>query len=413
MLRRFGPALLVTLLVCSLGERARALPQDTSPVVVNADIPIPSNGSLLIQGSEAVPVVRVTASDGRVMFGTVLPRGPVFWMIWQYWAWVPDEPLPLGDYEVSFENSTEPSSQTITVGEPWVPSLPSVTFDLMPTGPSTSPMIVTCDDADPSDLITPRPFMVEVNIVSVVTEAIFADASPEHLGQLLFGMRPIAPEQISSFTLRPLADSTLSAHFFSEQDEYCVEIDAMDINTGVITTYETQHCVAGSELEITIPLGFQYDGMDLRELMLPGCPSPPMFTEPMWCRVNQDACAEPTAPESCSICPPLVVAPPDAGSAGTGAEAGTSGGTGGASGGTGGASGGAGGAGGSTASDAGQAPGSPTAGEAGADAEPSAKHVQACGCRIAGARTTSDAALQLGVLLIVLYLRLVCRHRGR
>jgi hypothetical protein len=268
-------------------DRAPELPP-RDPQVVSPGAPIPANGAILIESRDGLPVIAaVYDPTGARVEGTttlVSEQEPA------YYAWTPaGGELDVGRYWVELRNesgtalNSSVNVEIVAVVERTKPELtvsPSVSSF---TAPSARACCLTLqqDGLDHCALTEQQTF-------AQVDPGFSSTATVGTLNQFLFRVRAAesSAEPAMAAVFLPFgADAAL--RFAAAADEYCVEVDALDIATMEEHRYpDLDYCVAGASVDLgTTPI-------ELDDAFLAGvlCIRPPTGHEERWCEVNGDVC---------------------------------------------------------------------------------------------------------------------------
>jgi len=258
------------------------------PRVLSPGAPIPANGGILIESIDGVAVTAaVTSPTGTRVEGTTtllsMPDAA-------YFAWAPAAELGLGEYWVELRNesgSSLDSTSSVEIAaaadraKPMLAISPSVSTL---TAPSERACCLTLSqDGLDHCALTEQQTFAQVDLGLSSTETV------SKLNQFLFRVRVAegnAPPNAPA-AFRPFGASA-ALNFEAAADEYCLEVDALDIVTLEEHRYpDLDHCVAGSSVRVgTTPV-------ELDDEFLAGdlCVRPPVGHEERWCEVNAGACA--------------------------------------------------------------------------------------------------------------------------
>jgi hypothetical protein len=356
-----------------------------SPFLVYPGMPVPAGGALLISSpTTAMPIVSVAPVSSQMLVpGTLSKLGT-------FWVWKPTQGLGAGQYYVHLSNPNPPVPAvvatvpaTLTVIEaPIAP--PSLTGSLAVKADRKTTASACCTKVPGFAEPPAGCFPVETTVqASVIPSLALVDPAPS-TSQFLFALRPAGSSADPPFQRWPPGPA-----FFHEQaEQYCVDVLALDINTGAVHRYDelTARCLPHGGLE---PIGRFVEPVDAG-LDRSICPLPPAELAWRWCMLNGAACAADRAAAGCvgygHVCrdEPLPAPPPRtfSGAAG-GAARGMSG--------------------------AGGVPG-----EAGSAAstglQPTPNGAHASGCSLASARSATPAPAWLALIALILVRRCTSRR---
>lgn len=267
--------------------------------VVNGGAGIPVGGGVLIQsGAGTPPIVEVanSATPTTTLGGTLTQID-----FTSYWVWVPTVPLTAGssytvrlsspDLGISGVVNTFAAVAAITIARPTVTTEPSV------SSVSETNSFACCRSLQSGFLNDSSCFPAEQRR-SVMLDPGFTTADPAVLlNQFVFRMG--AGTGLAAGAA-PYAWSSLSPLWFSVQaEEYCFELEALDIVARTVFTYEDlDSCAEHGELA---ELGISAVEPGPAELDHLVCQAPPTQYEEEWCELNEDPCAEDAMATACGL----------------------------------------------------------------------------------------------------------------
>lgn len=273
-----------------------------APFLVNPSSPVPANGGLLIGTGDSFSVPQITVSNtstpGVTIGGTTTLLGG------QLWVWVPSAPAAPGTYSVNMSvpdggGGFFTSSATVTVTEAWTPALPQID-----TAPSASWIGQLSSSACCQTWI--QGFGLDFGNCFATQQVGTIELSPgltspvplAHVNQFLYRVRP-AGSAADLFAFAGWgAQSVLS--FSVQAEEYCFEIDVMNITTQEVTTLAdlAGNCAPHGELDELGTTTIEPDASSLGHL---ACNAPPDGYEETWCDLNEGACAEAPNAQGCQV----------------------------------------------------------------------------------------------------------------
>ena len=282
--RRSWQALLALALVLASGAPALA----DEPVVLSPGAPIPANGAILIESRDGSPVIAAVfdATGAKVEGTTTLLNMQVP----AYFTWLPASgELDVGRYWVELRNE----GGTAVGGSSQVEVVAAVerTKPVLTVSPTVSTFTATSARACCLTLLVDgldHCALTEQQTFAQVDPGFSSTETVATLNQFLFRVRaaegsvePALPPVFLPF----VADAAL--RFEVAADEYCLEVDALDIATMEEHSYpDLDHCVDGSGVTVgTTPI--ELDDTFLASQM---CIRPPVGREERWCEVNGDVC---------------------------------------------------------------------------------------------------------------------------
>lgn len=285
-----------------LAPSARALADDPGrpampqlPRVLSPGAPIPANGGILIESGDRTLVTAVVSdSTGALVEGTTTLLST---RLASYFAWKPTGELSVGTYSVELRDGGGTSlDDGISIEVIAATDRASPVLALSPSVSAlTEPVAHACCltvNEDGVDHCT----VTEQQTLAQVDPGLSSTATVGELNQFLFRVRAavgsVSP-MVSSVFLPFGANAAM--RFDTADDEYCMEIDLLDIVTMEQHKYpDLVGCVASSSVSVgTSPV-------ELTDAFLTDalCVRPPVGHEARWCEVNGDACSD-AATERC------------------------------------------------------------------------------------------------------------------
>lgn len=269
--------------------------------VLNAGAGIPVNGALLIyvaSGGSATPIVEVAASATP---STTIGGTMTMFMGTQYWVWMPSAPLVEGstyqvrvsapDLGIVGNTDTFEVVPAITIARPMISTAPSASFR------SETSNSACCRSLFGGVLSDTSCFPSEQRS-SIMLEPGFSSMDPAVLlNQFMFriGSAGFAAAQ-GSLGMWPNLYANL---FYDQAAEYCFELEAIDIISGTVFTYEDlERCAPHGELP---ELGISSIEPGAAELDRLVCHAPPEQYKDQWCDINEDPCAEDQMATACGL----------------------------------------------------------------------------------------------------------------
>jgi hypothetical protein len=267
--------------------------QRPAPVALNIGSPLPAHGGIVIRtpyNASTVVELRAAGATSTAIEGQLTALGP-------YWIWRALEPLAPGTYSLTLGGppsgdifASSSSSYTLNVIESWQPEVPS--FTSMPTPRSIETAIETaCCRVLSSDALVDGPLCpaTTASFQAIVTTNLMSAAPPEQRDQFLYRARAAGvPADPEDMLFHPTGGA--AAALFTEQaDEYCFEVDAIDIVSLEIHTNIAvePRCVAHGELP-----DFEAHAVEVADAALhrSACSAPPVGFEARWCALNELEC---------------------------------------------------------------------------------------------------------------------------
>jgi len=248
---------------------------------------VPQNGALPIEAFTEHPMVEVVDENGTGVPGMlhragVSEHGEIL-------AWVPNAPLAIGTITVTLRSLYEtvpPRVHRVRVTAPFPNALPPIDMDVSASlivRPEIRECCLGVPGGPPNGCFATR----RESYVTVSPGFTSPVPSP-FLDQYLFRIQP-APGSVDGegTELFMPFEQVDAASFFQTADEYCLQVDALNIATQAISTYAFTACTEGvhglvASLELNVALdNLEYDA----------CPLPPDSQADVWCGVNADLCS--------------------------------------------------------------------------------------------------------------------------
>jgi hypothetical protein len=257
------------------------------PQVLSPGAPIPANGGILIESSDGSTVVAVvTDPTGALVEGTtrlVSKQEAAFF------AWRPAGELGLGAHWIDLRN--ESGSSLNSAFEVEIVAATARAKPELAVSPSISTVVTPSAHAcclTSNQAFTDHCALSQQQTLAQLDPALASTETISALNQFLFRVRVAegtpAPQVAKAFL--PFG-SNAALYFEAAADEYCIEIDAIDIVTLEEHSYpDLDHCVARSNVAVgTMPIAL--DGEFFADER---CVFPPPGHEEQWCEVHGDDC---------------------------------------------------------------------------------------------------------------------------
>jgi hypothetical protein len=296
---------IVALTLCAAPAVVRAVPIQAiaappRPIanLVNAIAAIPANGALLIewvgnnQGltADAVTMI-VTDAAGQTVPGTLR-------MLERYWFWTPTQPFtPGATYSVQVMAGTVGTSNVTPIS-------------ILSARASLRPPLVNMLTAQRTDTTLEQQcctalagfpyhssgcFPTKTQGSILMTANLSSPASASELGQFVFRTGPAGMRSGAwQYGISP------RSIVFSEQAaQYCFQVEALELATGIIFKYDdlNPHCLALNGIDDLAPKAAPIDAKTVLDRTI--CQVPPMGLEAMWCKTNESICASDAALPGC------------------------------------------------------------------------------------------------------------------
>lgn len=266
--------------------------------VVNAGAGIPVNGGLLISagGMATTPLVVVSdvTTPTTTIGGTLTPLDGGI-----YWVWVPTTPLTVDrTYQVNLSSpefgvttSTFDVVAAITIARPTIESEPSASW----RGETSN--WAQCRTLIGSTLETSSNFPIEQR-ASIMLEPGFSTADPAVLlNQFVFliGTEEV-PAAMFGASVWP---SLLVSPLYNQAEEYCFNLEAIEIVSGTVHSYEDiERCAPHGDLKDLGTFPIEPGSVELDRVV---CHAPPDQYKDQWCDLNEDPCAEDDNETGCGL----------------------------------------------------------------------------------------------------------------
>jgi hypothetical protein len=267
-----------------------------TPRVLSPGAPIPANGGILIEAGEGSGVIAVVTNPrGEIVEGTttLLSSGEL-----SYYAWTPAGELGLGAHWVDLRNEGGGSvdMMLIEIVEAADRVLPVLT--LSPSiAAFTAPSARACCTT-PSAPETDHCALSEQQTLARIDPGLSSMDTVGTLNQFLYRFRPaegsVAPTEAAIFRA---FGGTAALYYEADADEYCFEVDVLDI-----MTMEEHHqaelggCIASSSVQ----LGTMQIELEAEFLADERCFQPPSGHEEQWCEANAGDCSHDLTP-ACAL----------------------------------------------------------------------------------------------------------------
>jgi hypothetical protein len=258
---------------------------------------VPSNGALpIVTFDGSHPVVTVTDPTGAVLTGLIhevgLSDGGIVL------AWVPSAPFMVGIHSVSLASpydATRVQVESVRVIAPFPSGLPPIRVEAsasLVVLPETRECCLGAPGGPPNGCFVTR----HESYVSV--EPGFTTPTPDALlNQYLFRLKP-APGSVpggADEIFMPF-EQVKAAGFYEPADEYCVQVETLNITTRMVDVYPLLACTTGVDALVGV---LEVDVPD-RQLAYEACPLPPDSQSAVWCGVNPNLCSRDN-PDACAI----------------------------------------------------------------------------------------------------------------
>jgi hypothetical protein len=266
--------------------------------VVNAGAGIPVGGGLLIYagGMGIAPIVQVSdaTTPTTTLGGTLTALDGEL-----YWVWEPTSPLTAGStYEVRLSTpdfgvrtSTFDVVATITIARPAIESSPSASWRGETNNWSCCRTLIggTLEDAScfPSE-----------QRASIMLEPGFTTSDPAVLlNQFVFRL---GTDELSADLTGPsIWPNVYVSPLYTQAEEYCFTLEAIEIISGTVHTYEDiERCAPHGELKDLGFLPIEPGSVELDRVV---CHAPPDQFKDQWCDINEDPCAHDNNETGCGL----------------------------------------------------------------------------------------------------------------
>lgn len=269
--------------------------------IVNAGAGIPVGGGLLIysgSGSSAAPIVEVTdtADPTATLDGSLKQVANPY-----YWVWVPSIPLTVDslyqvqatDPHLSFEGATATFKAVaeITIARPAISADPSASW-------RGETYTVACCSSLIGGILQQASCFPDQQRASITLEPGFITSDPAVLlNQFLFRL---GNDEVPSASAFPgIWPNVTMSPIYTQAEEYCFELQAIEILTGMVFTYEDiEHCAPHGELADLGVIEIEPGSAELDRLV---CHAPPDKYQDQWCDLNEDPCADDDMATACGL----------------------------------------------------------------------------------------------------------------
>lgn len=258
-------------------------------------MPIPANGAIAIA---APPGENVTVNVYDEV-GESLP-GSLVMIAHGMWAWhATVQPAP-GRYDVAVTDhmgfSQGAPIEIVAPMERTWPELASAA-SLSQVIANEAPACCTLDTG--TGVIDFNCKTLSETTYAVLHPGLSSASAPVELNQYLF--RYTAPDHSSEVLVLPWT-TTAALPLYEMSDEYCYEVAAIDLVTGVIHSYPdlSARCAPHGDLA---PIETSVKELADAALTSPVCPMPPDGFADRWCELNAEACEVAVPPRHCHFYP--------------------------------------------------------------------------------------------------------------
>jgi len=258
--------------------------------VLDPTIPIPSNGSILLQaGNDEAPVIEVIAHES----GTSI-AGSIRHVTLSYWAWKADAPLAPGGYSVDVLGDFG-TTASITVIEAMAIEPPPIASAPELSVAYTVVSLHSCRRWTGTELIEDASFAATEIGQPYVKPRLYSTAPPALVHQFLYALSMVDSGLRYHF---PFSAAVQAGPYATQADEYCVRFEAMDLTMSAIHPYAelTPLCVPHGSLPDLAERNAEVSDSMLDRFV---CHDPPPGLADRWCTVNR-SCAD-LAPASRTI----------------------------------------------------------------------------------------------------------------
>jgi hypothetical protein len=263
--------------------------------VPSPGLPIPANGAIIIAAEPGRPVtVNVTTSQYAEVAGSLVM------IAHGMWAWHATVPPAPGLYEVQvFDETGIAETVAIEFLEPAARTWPELTSaaSLSQVIANEAPSCCTLDTGN--GVIDFNCTTLSETTYAVLHPGLSSASSPVELNQYLF--RYTAPDHSSQVAVLPWT-VVAALPIYEMSDEYCYEVDAIDLVTGIIHPYRDlpARCAPHGALA---PIESTVKQLADDALASPICPMPPDGFSERWCALNAEACEVDVRPRHCHFYP--------------------------------------------------------------------------------------------------------------
>jgi hypothetical protein len=258
-------------------------------------VPIPANGAIAIA---APPGEQVTVNVYDEL-GSVVP-GSLVLIANGMWAWhATVQPAP-GTYEVEvIDNTGVGQGNTIEVVPATERAWPELTSAASLSQVTANEVPACCTLDTGTGVIDFNCMTLTERTYAVLHPGLSSASSPAELNQYLF--RYTAPEHSSEVVVLPWTTAA-ALRLYEMSDEYCYEVAAIDLVTGVIHPYPdlSARCAPHGDLA---PIESTVKQLADDALRSPICPMPPDGFAERWCELNAEACEVAAPPRHCHFYP--------------------------------------------------------------------------------------------------------------
>jgi hypothetical protein len=257
------------------------------PVLVNADAPIPANGSLLLdtRGATASPMIWLEESSGRID-GTIRALD-------SFIVWTPSRTLTPGTLYtlvVALPATGARTTYPVDVAPQIDPSRPqmSASFRLERVDSMNKPKC--CANIPGFPVRASTCFATETTSMVRLRGSLSSTAAPTQLTQFMFRLKRANDTNVTgNVGFTPL--SGIQPLLWPEPaDEYCAELSALDIGSARVFLYDDldMPCPSADDLGDLSPQPIPLDAA--RVLSHTICSVPPPDFDDEWCDTNQAEC---------------------------------------------------------------------------------------------------------------------------
>lgn len=285
------------------GSGGVAQPMVADVRLVNAGAGIPVGGALLIYSGGSIggtaPIVEIENAEtpGTTLGGTLsMFLGSI------YWIWVPNAPFIEGatyqvrlsatDLGIVGNTDTFEVVPAITIARPAISTAPSASWR------GEAVQSACCRTLVGTSLVENGGCFPSIQRASIMLDPGFTTSEPALvINQFVFRMGfGGTPANLGQPSLWP---NFFAAPIYEQAEEYCFAIEAIDIVSGMVFTYEdlatcAPHGALGDLGEVPLEPG-------IAELDRLVCHAPPAQFEEEWCELNEEPCADDAMATACGL----------------------------------------------------------------------------------------------------------------
>jgi hypothetical protein len=254
--------------------------------LVNRELPIPRNGSLLIVSRSGTamasrPIVQMSRTSGT---GITTSGGELRELGNYYWAWTPLAPLELGTYQLSLAHSAFGTvTEMVMIIEDAVLEPPAFTSNAI-AGTASAPIeYAMCEVSTGLGPMPTTRFVTRERVQGKVFANLTLSGDPVVNNQFIY--RAVAPG-LNEMALSASNAAIVAEPFTEQAQEYCFGIEAIDITTGEALPYTgIEVCAPHGDLADFTERDVEASFESLNRFV---CTVPPAGLEERWCSINSD-----------------------------------------------------------------------------------------------------------------------------